>query len=252
MKLVFEKVEGFILKTQDYGETHKIVTLLTPTMGKIGAIARGAKKTKSRMAAITQPFIHGNFLIQPGTSLATIQQGEVLSSFRGIREDIFKTAYTSYLAELTDKLIDPKKYNPFLYKQLLQTVRWIDTDKDAEVLTMIYEWKMYQEAGFAPIVDKCVHCGRNEGLHYFSVHEGGVLCSACSYKDQYAFYVSENLHRLLVVFSLIDMEQIGNISIKAENKRLLHQIMDQYYEQHGGFYLKSKKFLKQMDQLKKP
>ncbi len=48
------------------------------------------------------------------------------------------------------------------------------------------------------------------------------------------------------------MEQIGNISIKAENKRLLHQIMDQYYEQHGGFYLKSKKFLKQMDQLKEP
>ncbi|GAE91164.1 DNA recombination and repair protein RecO [Gracilibacillus boraciitolerans JCM 21714] len=87
---MFEKVEGFILRSQDYGETHKIVTMLTPTMGKIGAIARGAKKTKSRMAAITQPFIHGSFLIQPGNSLATIQQGEVLTSFRKIERIFLK------------------------------------------------------------------------------------------------------------------------------------------------------------------
>ncbi|WP_058307954.1 DNA repair protein RecO [Gracilibacillus massiliensis] len=246
---MFEKVEGFILRTQDYGETHKIVTLLTPTLGKVGAIARGAKKTKSRMAAITQPFIHGSYLIQPGSSLATIQQGEVLTSFRKIREDIFKTAYTSYLAELTDKLIDPKKYNPFIYKQLLHTVELINEDKDAEILSMIYEWKMYKEAGFAPVVTQCVSCGNNQDLKAFSITNGGMLCRNCLAKDENKVALTEKVAKLMAIFAWVEVEQIGNISVKPENKVIIQRIMDQYYEEHGGYYLKSKRFLKQMNQL---
>jgi len=246
---VLEKVEGFILRTQDYGETHKIVTILTPKMGKIGAIARGAKKTKSRMAAVTQPFIHGSFLVQLGSNLATIQQGEVLTSFRGIREDIFKTAYTSYLAELTDKLIDPNKYNPFIYRQLIRTVEQINDGKDPTVLTMIYEWKMYKEAGFAPVVTQCVSCGNPDELKVFSVTNGGLLCRNCLHIDPHAISISEKITKLMAMFAFIEIEKIGNISVKQENKRILQHIMDQYYEQHGGYYLKSKRFLKQMDQL---
>ncbi|WP_018931599.1 DNA repair protein RecO [Gracilibacillus lacisalsi] len=246
---MFEKVEGFILKTQDYGETHKIVTILTPTLGKVGAIARGAKKTKSRMAAITQPFIHGSFLIQPGSSLATIQQGEVITSFRKIREDIFKTAYTSYLAELTDKLVDAKKYNPFIYKQLLHTIERIDDDKDPEILTMIYEWKMYKEAGFAPVVTQCVSCGNPQDLKVFSISNGGLLCRNCMRLDENAISIPEKVAKLMALFAWVEVEQIGNISVKTENKMILQRIMDQYYEEHGGYYLKSKRFLKQMNQL---
>ncbi|MGP4042410.1 DNA repair protein RecO [Gracilibacillus sp. D59] len=246
---MFEKVEGFILKTQDYGETHKIVTILTPTLGKVGAIARGSKKTKSRMAAITQPFIHGSYLIQPGSGLATIQQGEVITSFRKIREDIFKTAYTSYLAELTDKLIDSKKYNPFIYKQLLDTVERINDDKDAEILTMIYEWKMYKEAGFAPVVTKCVSCGNPNNLKAFSISNGGLLCRNCLQLDQHAISIPEKVAKLMALFAWLEVERIGNISVKPENKLIIQKIMDQYYEEHGGYYLKSKRFLKQMNQL---
>ncbi|MFD2655169.1 DNA repair protein RecO [Gracilibacillus thailandensis] len=246
---MFEKVEGFILKTQDYGETHKIVTILTPTLGKVGAIARGAKKTKSRMAAITQPFIHGSFLIQPGSSLATIQQGEVITSFRKIREDIFKTAYTSYLAELTDKLVDAKKYNPFIYKQLLHTIERINDDKDPEILTMIYEWKMYKEAGFAPVVTQCVSCGNSQDLKVFSISNGGLLCRNCVRLDENAISIPEKVAKLMALFAWVEVEQIGNISVKTENKMILQRIMDQYYEEHGGYYLKSKRFLKQMNQL---
>ncbi|GAB2573138.1 DNA repair protein RecO [Gracilibacillus alcaliphilus] len=243
---MFEKVEGFILKTQDYGETHKIVTLLAPTLGKIGAIARGAKKTKSRMAAITQPFIHGSYLIQPGSNLAAIQQGEVISSFRKIREDIFKTAYMSYIAELTDKLIDPKKYSAFIFQQLLQTAERINDGQDPEVLAMMYEWKMYREAGIAPIVTQCVSCGNPEELKAFSIDNGGLLCRRCLAVDPNSISVPDQVIKLMKLFLWVEMKRIGDISVKAENKRILHLIMDQYYETHGGYYIKSKRFLKQM------
>ncbi|RCW65339.1 DNA repair protein RecO [Saliterribacillus persicus] len=247
---MFEKLDGIILRTQDYGETHKIVTILTPQLGKIGAIARGAKKPKSRMAAITQPFIHAQFLIQLGSSLATIQQGEVIQSFRKIREDIILTAYASYLAELTDKLLDQKKYRPFLYKQLLQTFDWFAEGKDPEILVMIYEWKMYKEAGFAPVVMQCVNCGNSNNLHAFSVKNGGMLCLNCTGMDENAYSLNANVIKLLQIFSEVDIDRIGLIKVKEENKQLLHLLMEDYYEQYGGYYLKTKKFLKQLDLLK--
>lgn len=246
---MLEKLEGIILKTQDYGETHKIVTLLTPSMGKIGAIARGAKKAKSRMAAVTQPFIHGTYLVKSGSNLATIQQGEVLSSFRKIREDIFKTAFTSYAAELTDKLVDPNRKNPFVYRQFLRTLEQINDGKDPVILTLIYEWKMYREAGFAPIVNQCVSCGNPDELKAFSVANGGVLCKNCLSADPYAITLPEKIIKLMILFSFIEIDKIGDISVKKENKKILQQIMEQYYDYHGGYYLKSKRFLNQLDQL---
>ncbi|WP_066192920.1 MULTISPECIES: DNA repair protein RecO [Gracilibacillus] len=243
---MLEKVEGFILKTQDYGETHKIVTILSPTLGKLGAIARGAKKTKSRMAAITQPFIHGSFLIQSGSNLATIQQGEVLSSFRKIREDIFKTAYMSYIAELTDKLIDQRKYSAYMYSQLLHTVERLNEGQDPEVLAMMYEWKMYKESGIAPVVTQCVSCGTTDDLKAFSVSNGGLLCKRCVHIDPHAIPVPEQVVKLMKLFLWIEIERVGDISVKPENKRILQFVMDQYYETYGGYTIKSKRFLKQM------
>ena len=247
---MFQKIEGFILKSQDYGETHKIVTLLTREMGKIGAIARGAKKTRSRMAAITQPFIHGSFLVQTGKGLGTIQQGEIMYSYRKIREDIFLTAYASYMVELTDKLTEQKKYYPRLLEELLETMSRIESGQDAEVLTMMYEWKMYHVAGFSPVVKHCVTCDNPEAYAAFSIQEGGLLCSSCQHYDVHAIPVSEQIAKLLQIFSWIHITQVGDISIKENNKQIIRRIMDDYYEQYGGFYLKSKRFLQQMDKLK--
>ncbi|WP_226036933.1 DNA repair protein RecO [Aquibacillus saliphilus] len=247
---MFEKVEGIILRTQDYGETHKIITLLTKQRGKIGAIARGAKKPKSRMAAISQPFIHGEFLIQMGSGLSTVQQGEVSSSFRPIREDIVKTAYASYIAELTDKLLDQKIPDSYLYQQLLHTFEAIAEDKDAEILAIIYEFKMYRKAGFAPTVNQCVDCGETNGGFSFSVSEGGILCQKCDRFDSHSIPLSNSLVKLLRVFSKVDVARIGNISVKPDNKKLIQQLMEQYYEQYGGYFIKSKKFLKQLDLLR--
>ena len=250
VRRVLEKVEGVILRTQDYGETHKIVTIYTKDRGKLGVVARGAKKTKSRMAAVTQPFIYGEFFIRAGRNLGTLQQGEVLNSFRPIREDIIKTAYASYLAELTDKLIDTDVPDPFLFKQLYETLLRIAEGKDAEVLSIVYEWKVFQKSGIAPTVDRCVSCGRTEAPYFFSVAEGGLLCSDCRSLDPHAVPLSGKLGRMLQIFAEVDIERIGNISVKEENRRLLKELMEAYYDRYGGYFLKSRKFLKQLDLFK--
>lgn len=246
---MLEKVEGIVIRTNDYGETHKIVTLFTRERGKIAVMARGAKKPKSRMAAISQPFVYASYLVQMGSSMGTLHQGEVLQSLRTIREDLIKTAYASYIAELTDKLIEQNEPDPFMYQQLLQTFIWMHEDKDLDILLLMYELKMFKKGGFAPQLNHCVNCGRTEDTFSFSIREGGLLCSRCRHLDQDAVMLQQNLVKLLRICLEVDVTRVANISVKQENKDRLKQLTDLYYEQYGGYFLKSKRFLKQMDWL---
>ncbi len=247
---MLRQLEGIILKTRDYGETHKIITIYTKEIGKITAIARGANKPKSKLSAVSQVFIQGEFLIYVTKGLSTIQQGQTLSSFRHIREDIVKTAYAAYLIELTDKLIEEKRPDPFIYDQLNKTLAWIDEKEEFMIPMMMFELKLFAKGGFAPIVDRCVRCGRTEGFQSFSIQEGGVLCEQCYPIDDRAIQLSTSILKLLSIFLHVGLERIGDISVKQSNEQLLRKIFDQYYDQYGGFALKSRNFLSQIDLLK--
>ena len=100
---MLQKCEGIVIRSTDYGESNKVVTLYTRELGKVGVMARGAKKPNSRLSAITQLFTHGYFLVQKGSGLGSLQQGEMVSSLRTIREDIFLTAYASYIQETLER-----------------------------------------------------------------------------------------------------------------------------------------------------
>ncbi|MFC3039090.1 DNA repair protein RecO [Virgibacillus xinjiangensis] len=247
---MLEKIDGIIIKTADYGETHKIVTIMSKKLGKFSAIAKGAKKPKSRMAAVTQPFILGQFFVYLSKGLSTLQQGEVIHSFRPIREDIIKTAYAAYISEMTEKLVDSQTPDPSLFDQLHQTLEWIEQQEDAEVPVMMYELKLFARGGFAPSVDRCALCGGNEPPFSFSVAEGGLLCRKCRSLDPEAISLTDPAAKLLYIFAHVGLERVGRISVKPENKRLIRQLLDVYYEQYGGYYLKTKKFLAQLDKLK--
>ncbi|WP_079530307.1 DNA repair protein RecO [Halobacillus hunanensis] len=247
---MLENVEGIVIRTRNYGETHKIVTLLTREKGKIGVMARGAKKPKSRMASVTQPFIHGQYLLYVGSGLGSLSQGEVMASLRSIREDIILTGYASYMAELTDKLMEEKRPDPFIFEQLLQSLMWMADGKDPEILSMMYEMKLYRKAGFAPRVDGCMNCGKEQSPYAFSIMEGGLLCGRCWHIDPEAYRLTEPLSRLLRLFLHMDVKRLGEISLKEENKKTLRQLLDEYYDRYGGYFLKSRKFLKQLDLFK--
>ncbi len=248
---MLEKIDGIIIRTQDYRESHKLVTIISKKLGKFTALARGAKKPKSRMAAVTQPFIYAQFFVYVNNSgLSTIQQGEMIYSFRAIRENIIKTAYAAYAAELTDKLMDSQTPDVFLFDELYQTLIWIEEHEDADIPLMMYELKLYHKGGFAPTVDRCSNCGSKEPPFAFSIAEGGFLCKRCMYMDPQAVKLPIAAVKLLNICINIALNQVGTISVKPENKQLLRGMLDAYYDQYGGYYLKSRKFLNQLDMLR--
>lgn len=247
---MLKQLEGIVLKSRNYGETHKIITIFTRQLGKISAISKGASKPKSRLSSVSQVFIQCDFLIYISKGLSTVQQGQMIQSFRHIREDIVKTAYAAYLIELTDKILESKEPDPFIYDQLIKTLTWINDKEDFMIPMMMYELKIYKKGGFAPVVDHCVNCNRNEYPFRFSIHEGGLLCRHCMQLDQYAIKLENAMVKLLPILESVGLERVGNISVKPNNQNVLRTILDQYYDTYGGFTLKSKKFLSQINLLK--
>jgi DNA repair protein RecO (recombination protein O) len=244
---LLQKVEGIVIRCIDYGETNKIVTLLTRELGKVSVMARGAKKANSRLAAMTQLFTYGYFLVQKSHGIGALQQGEIISSMKDIRQDIVVTAYASLVIEVTDKALEDKKHNPYLFELLYQTLNYMEEGLDAEVLSLIYQLKLLPVLGLYPIIDTCASCHDSTEFVAFSIREGGFLCKRCIHNDPYHLKMNETAMKLIRVFYHFDLVRLGNISVKKENKRQIRKIIDIYYDEYAGMYLKSRRFLNQLD-----
>lgn len=234
----------------DYGETNKIITIYTRELGKVGVMARGAKKPNSRLASITQLFTYATFLFQKSSGLGGLQQGETILSLRGIHEDIFLTGYASYIAELLDRSTENFEKNPYLFELLKQTFQYLDDEVDPDILVNIFEMKMLPVLGLHPQLDGCALCGQKDGTFHFSIREGGFMCHRCFEHDPYRLIISQTTVKLLRLFYYFDLNRLGNISVKPETKRELKEVIQAYYQEYSGLTIKSKRFLDQLDSLK--
>ncbi|UII54911.1 DNA repair protein RecO [Cytobacillus spongiae] len=246
---MLQKCEGIVIRTIDYGETNKVVTLYTREFGKIGVMARGAKKPNSRLSAVTQLFTYGYFLFQKSSGLGSLQQGDIISSWRSIREDIFITAYSSYVVDLTDKVTDDRKPNPFLFELLYQTLNFMNEGYEPQIISHIYEMKMLNPLGLYPVLNQCAACGSADGTFSFSIREGGFICHRCLDKDPYHLKISPATVKLLRLFYYLDLSRLGEISVKDQTKAELNKVISTYYDEYSGLNLKTKKFLNQMNAL---
>lgn len=243
---MYKKIEGIVLKTTDYGEANKILTIYSREMGKVGAVARGAKKPKNRFVSLSQPFTYGYFICYFGTGLGNLQQGESIDHFRNIKQDLLLTSYASYVAELLDKGTEERVRNPYLFELFLQTLQYLNEGYDRDIIKNIFEVKMLQVLGLQPNFSSCVMCGDTAGPFVFSIREGGLLCHQCSHNDPMHLAVSQATIKLLRLFSLIDINKIGTINVKEKTKKELELCISTYYDEYSGLYLKTKRFLRQL------
>jgi DNA repair protein RecO (recombination protein O) len=244
---MLQRTEGIVIRSLDYGESHKIVSLLTDRLGKISVMARGAKKVNSRLAAVTQPFTYGDYVIYRGAgSMGTLNQGETIDSHRTLREDLYKAAYSSYIAEMTGRLLPENEPSGMMFEQLKAALSSVATGKDAEVIIAIMEMKMLALSGYLPQLDVCVSCESDQGEMKLSVLQGGILCPRCRAKDPSALAISPAGLRLLRLFQRVDLRRLGSVEVKPETKAELKQAMRAFMDVHLDAKWKSRDFLDQL------
>lgn len=241
------RVEGLVIRSIDYGEGNKIITLLTPSHGKQGIVVRGAKKLKSRYGALAQLFTYGDYSYYKTGALGTLNSGEIIESFQELREGLEGPAYAAYAAELTDRSINDDEAAAYLYHQLKACQTALVEGKDPQVVLCVYEMKVASSAGYAPVLDECVNCGRQDGIFRFSSAAGGALCSLCRHRDPTALELDEGVWKLLRVFSTLDMRRLGNITVKPGSKSQLQLVLRKWLDMHLNLKLKSRSFLDQWE-----
>lgn len=244
---MLNKIEGIVIKSRPYGESNKIVTLMTRELGKTTVMARGAKKPTSRLASVTLNFTHGMFVIQRSKGMGTLQQGEHFSSRRHITTDILANAYASYIAELVDKLIEEGHPEPFAFEVLNQALNAIEEEYDPEAIALFVDWKLLPYAGVQPILHACSGCGAVEGEFAYSFSQGGFLCHRCYHLDPYIIRLNPTQLKLIRMFATVPIENVGKLELKKGTKQFIKNIVTTIYEEQTGMRLKSRSFIEQIE-----
>jgi DNA repair protein RecO (recombination protein O) len=178
----YYKTEAVVIRTHDLREADRIVTLVSPSEGKVGAVARGVRRPRSKLAASVQPFTRAGYMLVRGRNLDTIAQAEVLTSFRALREDLDRMAAASYVAELAGEVARERDPAPELYQLLVATLTAMATagPERLDLLVRRSELGVLDAAGYRPELEACVNCGRAGGPLAFSAAAGGVVCPGCA------------------------------------------------------------------------
>ncbi|RXZ77155.1 DNA repair protein RecO [Paenibacillaceae bacterium] len=243
------RVEGIVIRSMDYGEGNKIVTILTETHGKAGIIVRGAKKLKSRYGSLVQPFTWGEFIYFKKGGLGTLKHGEIIESHHLLRESLELAAYASYTAELVDRVLQDNEAGSYLYNQLKALYGALAEGKDPQITTHLFEMKILEAAGYGPELSACISCGEESGPFVLSFRAGGVLCKRCLMKDPEHLALGEGAIKLMRVFKQMDLRRLGEIQVRKETRQALKIGMRKLMDTHLGLKLKSRSFLDQLDQL---
>jgi DNA repair protein RecO (recombination protein O) len=175
-----------VLQTYRFGDTSKILRLLTSDFGPLSALARGALRPKSRMGGLLEPFVEGNATLyfKPNRDLHTLSTFDLVRSRQSLGSDMARFAGASVLAELVLRLA-PAQRDDLVFETLrtgLDDLQKAPADEAAAV-SLARIWELIRVLGFEPALDACLSCGRpiaaGEGAR-FDTSGGGLRCADCA------------------------------------------------------------------------
>ena len=173
---------ALVLRTVDYKETDKILTLLTQDQGKLTASARGCRKKGSAIAAGCQLLAWAEVVLYDYQGRWSVKEAAVERLFQGVRDDIERLALGCYFAEVTELLAVEGEENPELLSLILNSLHALDKmpEKPLSLVKAAFEWKAMALAGYEPLIDGCDVCGAEPPEEpRFHLREGVLHCAGC-------------------------------------------------------------------------
>lgn len=181
--------EAIVVRVVDYGEADRVATLLLRDVGKVAALARGARRSRKRFAALTL-FARGEAHVKEGRGeLWAMESFDVRRGYPRIGLDVTKVAHGAYACELARELLPAHHPEPRAYQLLADLLTLLDEGPPpaGAAHLRIFELALLDALGFAPALDRCVACDRDlateaedEGGDQLDVRSGGVICGRCA------------------------------------------------------------------------
>ncbi len=183
-----------------YGEADRILHLYSPTLGRVGAIAKGSRKPKSRFGGRLEPFFRLDLLLHEGRSdLMTVTSATTVDGYPRLRSDGAAIGCGARACDAVLRLLDAAEPNLPAYNLLCRYLAILDQPGQPRAISLevalSFRLKLALVAGFAPELASCADCGEAEHLAGFSGASGGVVCASC---EAGSFALSEEAHRFMV------------------------------------------------------
>ena len=192
------KTEGIVLRSLRYGEADRILHLYTPHRGRVGAIAKGVRRARSRFGGRMEPFFRLDLVLYEGRGdLLTVTSAETLAGHPRLREHAGALDGAGRACEAVARVFDDGDPHAGVYHLLANELALLDQDpaRASRSNALAFRLKLLLAAGFAPQLAACASCGEGDHLVGFSGAAGGVVCAAC---EASSFPLDQAAHDFLV------------------------------------------------------
>lgn len=243
------KAEGIIIKSFNLGEADRILTIYTRQYGKISAVAKGVRKSRSKLRGSTQTLTHAELVLYRGRSLDTITQCEAKEMFAGIREDLYRWAYATFMLELLDAMVPEGQPQAGVFVRLLLSLHLVESLEEPELGALFFAVHLLQLLGYQPQLGGCAACGSSPKPNQMAISGtyGGILCSDCIPLDPYCFPVQGGEIAVWRKLLAIDARMLSRLKLSSKMQHDLLQVLKYYIQYHLERQLKSVSFLRHLN-----
>lgn len=244
------RTEAIVLRRSDFGEADRLLTVFTPGRGKLRLIAKGARKPSSRKSGHVELFSRGQFLVAVGRELDIVTQAETLEPYLPLREDLARTTYAYYVAELADAFTAEQDENRPLFVLLGEAFGWLCVADDLALVARYYELHLLGLVGYQPQLFICGNCKKRlePEVNYLSVADGSVFCQECGHDRMGTTQLSVNALKVLRFLQTREWETCRLLRLSSASHAEVERTMDQYITYHLERRLKSVDFIRRLRQ----
>ena len=228
-----EKIEGIVLNETNYGETSKILNILTSKYGYISVMSKGSRTIKSKLRGISMKFVYVEFTMNyKENAISTLKEGNLLNSFSNIMKDFNKMTIANNSVNLVKNILKENNDKNIFYI-LKNSLLKINDGFNPKLIYDILSIQLLNYLGVKPDFSYCVNCG-HEGILTFDLSIPGGICNNC-YNDSYLF--NKNTLKLLNLFQNVDIAKIDKLNITSTKVlEELDYLIKEYYDSYTGIY----------------
>lgn len=221
--------EAIIIRRSDFSEADRLLLLATPK-GKRRVVAKGVRKTMSKLAGHLELFTHCSLQLAVGRNLDIITQSQVRQPFTALRNDLNRLAYAYYIAELFDKCTEEEDENRPLFDLMLECLHGLDSMPSPELVVRWYELQLAGLLGYRPHFHRCAVCQEllTEEANRFSTQLGGMLCPKDANSDRQAILLSLGGFKVLRYFQTKPLGHIEQMQISESARDEVKTVLRAY------------------------
>lgn len=221
------KTKAIVLNKVDYKDNDRILTLFSLEYGKITVSVKGIKKPTSKLRPCSEIFFFGQYILNETRGRYTVTGFDTVDTFSALREDFDKLSAGVLMLKMCEKAIEQDEQDEELFILLLKCLDALREKESIGETLAVFLLKYCTILGYAPQLENCIKCGKEDKLIYFDFALGGIVCSRCGTKTEHIAITDECLQNLKSIV-LLDTDSALNLISDKKQQREAYNAAKRY------------------------